>query len=550
MEIKLIHPPTPSPLNGFHPNLKAYGVKGDGVTDDSSALQKIIDDNKGNVIVFPSAKGYVISTTLEIPDNTTVVFPRENGKLLIPENHHLKGYEDFFETQDGGVLEAVITNKNQVDGKNVHIYGAHVDGQRNLALDQAVAGILLKNCSHSSVKRCLVERLPFGIEATLVNRRRFYGILLFAAIECHVDGNEVHPVRYENIGIRYGSKRNKITNNICIQSTEEVCGHNIQASSGWDNIFDYLAEENLIHGNVCLNSNHAGIITHDAPRNIVSNNIIKYPSAYGLKAIGVGAFENVYSDNYVYKPDGTEDGDGIGIGLLGGAKFNTFNNNTVFEPAYLGVELAANYNNIDGVMIIRPAQAGFYIIGGSQNNVNGVTVIESGTNGVQLANASDNVLSNIITNGSVQHGIFLASGADKNTITNAISGFNTKSGISLSGVSNNSITSCTARRNKEYGIILNGSSSNQITNNYCHSNGQKTDNTFDNIVLDGSSNYNNVQNNTCRQGEETNKPRNGIFSTINTTGNFITNNDLYDAGKTSNLKALGTGTITTAGNRI
>ncbi len=71
-----------------------------------------------------------------------------------------------------------------------------------------------------------------------------------------------------------------------------------------------------------------------------------------------------------------------------------------------------------------------------------------------------------------------------------------------------------------------------------------TTGTGDNINIDGVDCM--VQVNICRQGADT---RYGIRVEAAATDNFVSNNDLRNAGNTADYSDVGTGTITTAGNR-
>ena len=53
-------------------SVKAYGAKGDGVTSDSTAIQKAVNENIGRTIYFPAGV-YLISSTIVLPDNTYLV---------------------------------------------------------------------------------------------------------------------------------------------------------------------------------------------------------------------------------------------------------------------------------------------------------------------------------------------------------------------------------------------------------------------------------------------------------------------------------------------
>ena len=58
--------------NSFIDVKKQYGAKGDGVTSDSTAIQKAVNENLGRTIYFPAGV-YLISSTIVLPDNTYLV---------------------------------------------------------------------------------------------------------------------------------------------------------------------------------------------------------------------------------------------------------------------------------------------------------------------------------------------------------------------------------------------------------------------------------------------------------------------------------------------
>lgn len=67
-------------------NVKDYGVKGDGVTDDSVAIQKVINDNIGKTIFFPVGT-YIVTKSIVLPDNTTILGENHEAKLIAKANN-------------------------------------------------------------------------------------------------------------------------------------------------------------------------------------------------------------------------------------------------------------------------------------------------------------------------------------------------------------------------------------------------------------------------------------------------------------------------------
>lgn len=187
----------------------------------------------------------------------------------------------------------------------------------------------------------------------------------------------------------------------------------------------------------------------------------------------------------------------------------------------------SNYNRIEGNRIHRCTTAGIGLWGSRGNTVIGNIITRSGDYGIQLLEE-----------------------ADYNTITGNDLEQNGKIGILLSlnttyGCSHNVVANNIVKMSGEFGIaIVNGSHHNQIIGNTCIANGQKTDNSYDNIVLNINCDYNLIASNICRRGALTNKSRQGIqIFDAASEYNIIHGNDLYDSGSTGDLLDNGTGTL-------
>ena len=64
---------TDESLNFYMPTVKAYGAKGDGITDDTTAIQKAIDANVNGAVAFPPGT-YLISDTIKINQRCALHF--------------------------------------------------------------------------------------------------------------------------------------------------------------------------------------------------------------------------------------------------------------------------------------------------------------------------------------------------------------------------------------------------------------------------------------------------------------------------------------------
>jgi glucan 1,3-beta-glucosidase len=54
-------------------SVKAKGAKGDGVHDDTDAIQSVLDDYAGCKIIYFDAGTYYVTDTIKIPEGTIVV---------------------------------------------------------------------------------------------------------------------------------------------------------------------------------------------------------------------------------------------------------------------------------------------------------------------------------------------------------------------------------------------------------------------------------------------------------------------------------------------
>lgn len=99
-------------------SVKNYGAVGDGVTDDTEAIQSALDDNIGGSLVFPN--GTFLTKNLIVPENTTIKF--ESAQLI----RDLDSEEDAFIKVMSGAK----------------IYGdVLVDGQKNGTVTPNISGI-------------------------------------------------------------------------------------------------------------------------------------------------------------------------------------------------------------------------------------------------------------------------------------------------------------------------------------------------------------------------------------------------------------------------
>jgi parallel beta-helix repeat protein len=125
---------------------------------------------------------------------------------------------------------------------------------------------------------------------------------------------------------------------------------------------------------------------------------------------------------------------------------------------------------------------------------------------------------------------------------------NSEEGVVLLNTIRTSVKSCTVEGNKKQGIKLTGSDKCSVIDNDVDNNSDTNTNVFDGIVL-FTSDDNNIQGNNVKNSLSTQRYGIAIDAASSAT-NFVTNNDLKNSGNTGAFLDNGTGTSTTAGNRL
>ena len=140
-------------------NVKSFGAKGDGETDDTDAIQKAINKNNG-VVIFPNGI-YVISSPLKLKQNTilqgvasSTKFPYSNSqkcvlKLKNSSNCHvilIPKSENYICIRD------LVIDGNRDNQSSPSIDGIHIEDAIDGSID-AEANFYIENCYVKDCKR-------------------------------------------------------------------------------------------------------------------------------------------------------------------------------------------------------------------------------------------------------------------------------------------------------------------------------------------------------------------------------------------------------------
>lgn len=221
-------------------NVKDHGAVGDGVTDDTAAIQAALDDATGQAIYFPSGTYKTTAAlTLDLGTGTEGVAIYGDGARSIIKAAHTVG--------------AILTVR---DGRDVTIRDLTITGAEAGTRDSDNYGLVV-----TSITGLVVTRVT--IEETAAAGMMLYDCHFGAVTDCHVRNNLADGIH------------------LTLSTTDVVVKGNRLENTGDDAIavVDYLShpgrlERIVIAGNVVRNSNARGITNVGGTDVIIADNTI------------------------------------------------------------------------------------------------------------------------------------------------------------------------------------------------------------------------------------------------------------------------------------
>ena len=149
-----------------HVNVRNFGAVGDGVADDTAAIQAAINSlpNDGGIVLFPSGKNYKITSTLSIGNGTTSAVSVKRGVILrgdgVPNtptgSPSLNGYTATAgpKLTWAGSASNMIAINGPLQGwgvQNLFLDGASIAGVNGLVVNSASFG----DCSNLTIQNCV-----------------------------------------------------------------------------------------------------------------------------------------------------------------------------------------------------------------------------------------------------------------------------------------------------------------------------------------------------------------------------------------------------------
>lgn len=320
-------------------NVKDYGAKGDGKTDDTTAIINAM--NGGGIVFFPPGR-YYITNVLSIPSHTylwavdaylttdraTTVLRTTNSWITIDGFKFDIDCAPLTENRPGGII-ALAAGSNYVEVKNCYFNQAR---GRAIAIDSA---IMIENGKVTSRNNAAYHHIHDNI---IINTMR-QGISMAGAFGCVIENNQVEGAELENITVDRNCQRCIVKNNIL---------RNSNGGSGCIGVdFSYY---NIIQDNIIiqLNATQIGIAINDNEGRTIQTQILNNNfNACTINGIMIGKPNGKYFPSKITVSTNTFSGSNIPI-LIN----NLSGNGTVIQGNSYEINKQPSYktDNIDTIL--------------------------------------------------------------------------------------------------------------------------------------------------------------------------------------------------------
>jgi|GEM_PF-6081514 parallel beta-helix repeat protein len=402
-------------------DIRAYGAVGDGVSDDSAALQNAL--NSGGNILVPAGYTFVTGSSLSIPSDSTLTI---DGTIIAAS------------TLDAPVITAAGATRVKLLGTGT----INVNASKRSSVQKKLAAVMLDDCTLCEVNGLTVLGDRRGGEGGTGNN----GIIhLNNCTDSVVEGVKIYHSPIDGIFITGGS-RNAVRNNNGYNIRGSMLGSNsspthLSVSGNFADACGYTCisvngDYSVVKGNIAKNSAYSGIsLGHDTATSHAHNSIVAANISEGNTLDGISiafSHHSIISDNVaegnarkgIYVQFQSTHANGTAMGLL--IKGNNLTNNTgggIYIRNHSGPGHIIEGNNCSG-----NGASGIYVehsyTGDDSHIIKNNRCSNNGSAGLVLYSATNCVVEGNVLNSNATYGL-LVSGGGSNLVTNNLMQGNT-----------------------------------------------------------------------------------------------------------------------------
>jgi len=456
-------------------NVRDFGAKGDGTTNDRAAIQAAIDalpDSGGVVFVPLSNSVYLIDATLYLPSHTSIIGSGEGATLKM----------------SGAVTRTMIENADTTAGNTgIVIENLSLDGGKAYASysePDSADVVSFKNISKSTIRGCFIA----GADKDAIAVRN-------GSTDVEISGNTLWANGEEGITASgLTTRRIIISNNkiagqpigylfgglipsgvLCKASEVTIYGNVITAGGaaidvnieGGDTLRNIIISDNLF-----LRCNQTTVHLQEGYNTTVSGNSFVECAGRGVYTSSV----SVQSQNITITGNSFYDQTDNAINAASGDHY-VISDNLVYACDTTAIRVAGDFCTVTGNKVYGANGYGIHLESSHYSSVTGNVVSQTNGHGIYSEGASGGEYITIANNTiqkAEQNGIYLLS-TDFSTISGNVCVNNdsltsgTFAGIALNSCLHNDVRGnvCSSPNSTQaYGLLLTSSSKNLIIENY------------------------------------------------------------------------------------
>lgn len=289
------------------PSQDVLGIKGvtvvngvgDGVTDDTTAIQSALNEGAGGRVFLPPGT-YLVSRTLYIPDNTIFVGAGLNSKIKLSKNHTLDSIP--WRTFDGGyIIKPILTNNRESgQAKNIRVENLHITAEGVTDQYNRMGGLIFADAYNCHAEKVYVNYINW-VEDLTIDYRGF-NIACTRSEKISFINTMTDHAGYECIGTFDDSKDVLVQGNFI--GTGKRCSAQIHRNNfniTFDANFmkqdqDYFADA---HGCLVIH----GSSTRPAKGLTITNNFFEVNNAYAVVSFVEFQRDVIFSGNQINGED-------------------------------------------------------------------------------------------------------------------------------------------------------------------------------------------------------------------------------------------------------